>query len=288
MPFVDAHVHFWDHSVEGLQWAWLDPDFEHPRVRSLHPHDQPRYTGPELRPETEGCDVTKVVHVQAARRLPDPAQETGWLDAAAQSDGWPTAIVGDCPLAHPDGPEVVARHARASSRFRGVRDMTAAPTLHEPAVRATCRAVAAHHATCELMVSHEHFDAVSRLAIDVPDVTIVLGHAGLPVERTADYRRQWSAAMVRLAKAPNVVCKISSLASGADPDWTIESLRPWVLGCLEAFGPHRCMFGTNWPIDRHYGTYAQLVHAYGTIVGGLSPTEQDAVLWATAERVYRI
>lgn len=287
MPFVDAHVHFWDHSVAGLEWAWLEPDFEHPRVRGLHSHDAPRYMGPELRPETEGCDVTKVVHIQAARRTADPIRETNWLEKAAGVDGWPTAIVGDCPLAAPDGPEVISRHAR-SSRFRGVRDMTAAATLDEPNVRRTCEEIARHRATCELMLSFEHFETMGRLADDIPDATFVLGHAGLPVERSDEYHRHWSAALARLARSGNVVCKISSLASGADPGWTVDSLRPWVLACIDAFGPERCMFGTNWPIDRHYGTYRELVDAYRMIVADLSPHEHEAVLGSTAERVYDI
>jgi predicted TIM-barrel fold metal-dependent hydrolase len=273
--------------VEGLEWAWLEPDFAHPRVKSLHKYDAPRYLGPELHREAEGCAVTKVVHVQAARRIPDPERETAWLEGAADEQGWPTAIVGDCQLASPDGPEVIARHAR-HSRFRGVRDMTAAGTLHDPNARTTCAALGLHDGVCELMLSWEHFEAMGQLAGEVPHVTFVLGHAGLPVERTDRYRRQWSAALVGLARAGNVVCKISSLANGADPEWTVDSLRPWVLGCLDAFGPDRCMLGTNWPIDRHYGTYRDLVDAYRVIVSDLSTAEQDAVMWSTAERVYRI
>lgn len=287
MEVVDAHVHFWDHSVPGLAWAWLEPDFEHPRVRSLHRYDAPRYTGAELRREAEGAGVTRVVHVQAARRIPDPERETEWLETAADVEGWPSAIVGDCPLASPEGPALIARHA-ASSRFRGVRDMTAAAALDEPQVRTTCRALAEHGATCELMVSFEHFDAMARLAGDVPDATFVLGHAGLPIERTEEYRRRWQEGLTGLARSPNVVCKISSLASGADPQWTVASLRPWVRGCVEAFGPDRCMVGTNWPIDRHYGTYRGLVDAYRTIVADLTEREQAAVLSQTAERVYRL
>lgn len=285
MGFVDTHVHFWDHSVEGLHWSWLDEEFEHPRVKSLHAYDAPRYMAPELRSEAEGADVTKVVHVQAARRIPDPERETAWLEAAADDDGWPVAIVGDCRLAAPDGPGVIARHA-GFSRFRGVRDMTAAGALGDPQVRRTCAALGDHGAVCELMLAWEHLDAMGKLAGDVPETTFVLGHAGLPIDRTDEYRRQWAEAMARLAERENVVCKISALANR--PDWTIAGLRPWVLGCIEAFGPHRCMFGTNWPIDRHYGTYRQLVNAYREIVASLTAEEQEAVLRATAERVYRI
>ena len=285
--FVDAHVHFWDHAVEGLSWAWLEPDFEHPRVRGLHAYDAPRYAGPELRAETAGCAVTKVVHVQAARWIPDPERETAWLQTMGDVDGWPSAIIGNCRLQAEDGPAVVDRHA-AYERFRGVRDMSAGPSLGDDAVRRTCAALARHGAVCELMLSFPEFAAMARLASDALDTTFVLGHAGLPIERTDEYRRNWSSALRGLARAENVVCKISALASGADPEWTTDSIRPWVLGCIEAFGPERCMFASNWPIDRHYGTYGQLIGAYRSIVEDLSHDERRAVLSGTAERVYRI
>ena len=117
---------------------------------------------------------------------------------------------------------------------------------------------------------------------------LVLGHAGLPLERTAAYRAAWQQAMSALAATPNVVCKISALASGSDPNWTVESLRPWVLGCVEAFGPSRCMLATNWPIDRLHGSYQQLVDAYREILGELAPDERAALFHGTAERVYRL
>lgn len=285
--FVDTHVHFWDHSVEGLSWAWLEADFEHPRVRGLHEYDAPRYAAPEFRTEVAECGVTKIVHVQAARLIPDPERETAWLQAMGDAEGWPSAVIGNCRLIADDGPEVVARHV-LHPRFRGVRDMSANGALVEPAVRRTCAALGTHDAVCELMVSHPEFSAMATLAADVLDTTFVLGHSGLPIERTPEYFRAWAGALPAVAAADNVVCKISALANGADPNWTVESIRPWVMGCIEAFGPERCFFGSNWPIDRHFGTYARLIDAYRTIVSELSPGEQRAVLSGTAERIYRI
>jgi predicted TIM-barrel fold metal-dependent hydrolase len=95
--------------------------------------------------------------------------------------------------------------------------------------------------------------------------------------------------MRRLARrAPNVVCKISALASGADPNWSVESIRPWVRECIEAFGPDRCMFASNWPIDKLFGTYCGLISAYAQIVGDLSDEERHQLFGGTAARVYRI
>lgn len=116
---------------------------------------------------------------------------------------------------------------------------------------------------------------VAEIADRFPEVTIVLGHGGLATEQDDTYRTAGSAA---LAAGPNVVVKISALASGTDPDWTPESLRPWVLGAIDAFGPEWAMLATNWPIHRLHGSYVGLVNAHRLIIDRLPPTERAAVL----------
>jgi len=178
---------------------------------------------------------------------------------------------------------------RASDLFRGVRDLSVpVDRLVDPALVDRFAELAPQAGTVELMVTHEHFPQLARLADHAPSAVLVLGHAGLPVERTAEYRSTWQQAMVALAATPNVVCKISALASGSDPNWTVESLRPWVLGCIDAFGPSRCMLASNWPIDRLHGSYQQLVDAYREILDELTPDERAALFHGTAEQVYRL
>jgi predicted TIM-barrel fold metal-dependent hydrolase len=86
---------------------------------------------------------------------------------------------------------------------------------------------------------------------------------------------------------PNVLMKVSGLGM-ADHHWTTERIRPWVLGALEIFSPGRCMFGSNWPVDRLYGSLASVVDAIRSIVMPVSAAAADQVLRTTAERCYRI
>jgi predicted TIM-barrel fold metal-dependent hydrolase len=287
--FVDAHVHFWDHSVPGLTWAWLDPGFDHPRLKGTPRLDAPRYTTPEFLGESAGTGVVAAVHVQAAAWSERPERETEWLESVAADTGWPQALVGNIRLAATDAAQVVKAHRESSARVRGVRDL-AIPVarLDEPDVVERFAAVAPLAGTVELMTTYEEFPKLAGLANRAPDSVLVLGHAGLPLERTPAYRTNWLRALHRLADTPNVVCKISALASAADPDWTVESLRPWVLGCVEAFGPGRCMLATNWPIDRLFGNYVRLVDSYREILAPLAPDERAALFHGTAERVYAI
>jgi predicted TIM-barrel fold metal-dependent hydrolase len=93
--------------------------------------------------------------------------------------------------------------------------------------------------------------------------------------------------MRMLAGCPNVCAKISGLGM-IDHDWTVESLRPYALETIDAFGVERAMFASNFPVDGLYGTYADLWSAYERIVADMSSTERDALFRANAERVYRI
>ncbi len=274
--------------MPGLTWSWLEPGFEHPRLRGTHRLDAPRYTTPEFLAEAAGSGVVAVVHVQAAAWSGRPELETRWLDRVATDTGWPQALVAGVRLVHEDAARVVKTH-RTSRRVRGVRDLAVPPSsLGDHALADRFAELAPLAGSVELMVTHEHFPKLAALAARAPSASLVLGHAGLPLERTPEYRTAWQRALRALAAAPNVVCKISALASGSDPEWTVDSLRPWVLGCVEAFGPTRCMVATNWPIDRLYGTYGRLVDAYRETLSELSQDERAAVLHGTAERIYRL
>lgn len=87
---------------------------------------------------------------------------------------------------------------------------------------------------------------------------------------------------------PNVTAKLSGLDTAAGPGWTADELRPAVDVALEAFGPERLMFGSDWPVSRLVSTYREVVDAAASLVGDLSASEQAAILGGTAARVYRI
>ena len=93
--------------------------------------------------------------------------------------------------------------------------------------------------------------------------------------------------MRRLARCPNVFVKLSGYGM-TDNRWTVDSIRPFVRGPIEWFGPERAMFGSNFPVDRLMADYDRLWNAYRTLIADLSEPEQAALLGGTAERVYRI
>jgi len=284
---LDTHVHFWDHAVEGLRWPWLEPNFSHRKVSGTHVLDAPRYTSDEFRRESAGAGVGGMIHIQAVDGVADLARETEWLAGLADTTGLPDAIVGSCVVTSPEATSLLDRHARYR-RFAGVRDITAARHLDADEATAALDWLATRRLSFEARRHHEQFDVLDTIASRWPDLTLVLSHACLPLERTAQEHQLWSASMRRLAQRPNVVCKISAVAGASDPQWTVDSIRPWILTCVETFGADRCMLGTNWPIDRLHARYPDLVAAYREVLSVLDAGERQAVLSQTARRVYGV
>ncbi len=282
--FVDAHTHFWDRSAPGLRWPMLEPGFRFPLHRfDAHGH----YNAADHRVETADVAVTKVVHVQAAD-VDNPAVETAWLQDMADADagGWPNAIVGSGSLWAEDALAMLEQHA-AHANFRGVRDPALSDHLEDPALDAALGMLGRLGAVCDAMVRLPRFEALAAAADRHPDVIFVLGHGGTPLERTPEFLERWRVGLAVLAARANIVCKLSGFGIG-DNDWTLESVAPMVNTCIECFGVDRCLFASNWPVDKLYSTYGELVASFDALTAGLSSAERDALFAGTAERVYRI
>ena len=283
VPFVDTHHHLWE--LDRLPYAWLqaeDPD----EARVLGDYRMIRADwGPDrLFREFHGQRVTATVHVEAAMSGPDPVAETVWLDGVARSHGYPNALVVGCDLRAHDVEAVLDRHLAASDRVRGIR-MRATGDPDDAAFQRGFAALASRGLSYDLDAVEVGRDIARRH----PDTQIILGHAGAPYVRTREAFEAWSKAIEVLAGPENVACKVSGLGMG-DHHWTVESIRPWVLRCIEAFGVERTMFGTNWPVDLLYAPYAEQVDAYRLILveAGLDEADQHRLLHGNAERLYRI
>lgn len=283
--FIDAHVHFWDHDVADIHWPYLDPGFDHPRLRGMHRLDAPRFTDLEFRAQAGDDEPAAVVHVQSCTEA-RPGLESAWVQRLADDRGGADAIVAKALVAQPDIDQVIG--ANACRLLRGFRDMSSPMTIDTAEFTRGFDRIAAAGLSLEVLVPYPKFTAVSALADRHPDTTIVLGHAGQPEHRDDDYFAAWAAALRQFESRANVVVKISALASGADPDWSVASIRRWFDTCVDVFGVERSMLASNWPIDRLYGSYGQLVQAYRSLSQRLTDGERSQLFAGTASRVYRI
>lgn len=297
MQVVDPHIHLWD--LQTHRYPWL----ENPGVsfvgdaRALK-HD---YLLDHLLADAGEIEVLKIVHVEANHDPANPVEETRWLQQVADTEGshgMPNGIVAWVDLAAPDAEAVLEAHA-SFANTRGVRqilnvhddklyDYVGRHFMREPLWRERFALLHRHGLSFDLQLYPSQMDDAAALARAHPDTQFIVNHAGMFVDRdsVAGYRA-WRDGLRTLAACPNVAVKISGLAM-FDHRWTVESLRPYVLETIDAFGIERAMFASNFPVDRLFGTYAALWHAYAAIVAGASDDERAALFVRNAERVYRI
>jgi predicted TIM-barrel fold metal-dependent hydrolase len=286
LPFTDTHVHFYDLEDARLRYEWLQPTATDPDLTSYQAIKALRYWADDFLAETRFHNVTKVIHVQAAIGIDDPVAETEWLQAFADRLGGPHGIVGYADLTAPDVGELLERHAQFPN-FRGIRDLREDDYFANPewqrgyAQLERFGLVSSQPAEVEMMP-----DAL-EVAQRFPAITLCLEHTGYPRARDDGAFERWRAAIGAVASAPNTAIKISGLGM-FDSEWTVESIRPYVLGCVEAFGVERCMFGTNWPVDRLFSSYGDVLDAYAELVADFTDAEQRALFGENANRIFRL
>lgn len=346
---IDAHVHQWDHrktpreaSLFVKLFGWHRP-LLHWLAGKVFPKDLGEFFGgpaevlADYLPSHYGADsvdgqVDGFVHVEAGWKGKGPlgpVDETRWLESL----GTPllAAIVGYADLRLGDAvAEVLEAHLAASSRFRGVRYILAhhpdkrilslceaADLMNDTRWRAGYAQLAAYGLSFDATVYHHQLDSLVALARDVPDVPLIVCHAGTPTAyggpfggegQTAAERaviaRRWRESMGRLAALPNVYVKISGLAmpilgwgyhqraavdtTRVDATRVAADLQPMVDFLIDRFGAERCMFGSNFPVDRVSLTWRSLYDAFAATVAGRSDAERQALFHGTASRVYRL
>jgi predicted TIM-barrel fold metal-dependent hydrolase len=247
----------------------------------------PRYSAEEFLGEVAPIDVRKVVHVQAAVDTPDPVAETAWLEETARRTGYPHAIIAHTNLKLRSAASELERHAAASPRLRGIRDFSDGDYLIDPAFNRGFALLERYALLSEIYATWSEMPKLRDLARAHPGITIVLEHALSPPAPGEGEFAQWARGIEIAAQAENVHCKLSG-HSATGQAWTVGSMRPWMLHCLESFGAARCMLGTDWPVGRLVTDYATVVGAYAEIARTLPPNDQRALFVTNAETLYRI
>lgn len=286
LAFVETHFHLHDMKHPKLRYGWLEPDAKHGFLPDTDPLKSQHYLIKDFLAETRFANVTKAVHVQAAVNTPDPVDETEWLQAFADETGFPQAIVAECHLARPDAAAVLDRHLKYPN-VRGIRNFGEGRYLIDSAWRKGFAELAPRNLVSCIDTRVELADDILDLARTFPETQICIDHCAIPMKRDPESFRQWRAAMDVMAAAPNVWMKISGLGM-CDPLWTVDSIRPYVLGSIEAFGHDRVVFATNWPVDRMFSSYPDVINAYAEIISGFPHAQQVAMFSGNAEKLFRI
>lgn len=278
MNIVDAHHHLWDLSVRDQDWitgAALAP------LRRDFGLD-------DLAPEARAAGITRSVLVQTV----SVAEETPEFLALAADSHLIDAVVGWTDLTAPDvGPALaVLRRGPGGQFLKGIRHQVQGESdprwLCRPDVRRGLAAVAEAGLVYDLVLLPEQLPAAAETAEAMPELTFVLDHIGKP-PIAAREMEPWATHLRALAAQPNTVCKLSGMATEADWEhWTVKDLRPYADTVIEAFGPDRIMYGSDWPVCLLAASYARVLDTALELTDHLTAAEQDAIFSGTATRVY--
>lgn len=277
---VDAHHHLWDLSVRDQ--AWINGPELQPLRRDFGVAD--------LAPQARAAGVDRTVLVQTVT-VPEETPE--FLALAAESE-LIAGVVGWTDLTRPDTADELARlrELPGGRHLKGIRHQVQGEPdpnwLLRPDVRDGLVAVVEAGLVYDLVVLPHQLPACVRAAAEHPELTFVLDHLGKPPIATGELR-PWATAVRALAALPNTVCKLSGMVTEADlAKWTVDGLRPYADTVLDAFGPGRLMFGSDWPVCTLAASYAQVVDVAEELTGGLGAEERAEVFGGTATRVYRL
>jgi L-fuconolactonase len=278
-PITDTHVHFWD--PNNLRYPWLDGS--ELLNKTYLPED---YTA-----ATQPVHVGRIVFEQAACLTEQAADEVAWVTELSKKDPRIRGIVADAPLER--GDEVVpllesfARNPLVKGVRRFLRSGKANDKLAPNFVRGV-ELLGKNGLSCDLGVGNGEIPLATGLVKRLPEMQFMLCHIGVPdiKNRKLD---PWREELRELASLPNVICKLSGMATLADlENWTREDLKPFFDHVFECFGFERTAFASDWPVMLRATTFPRWVETVMWATEGCSDAERRTLFNETAGKCYRL
>lgn len=291
---VDAHHHLWD--LEACHYPWL-MERGVPRFFGNPEPIQRNYLAAELRQDAADFELAGSVHIQVGVAPGDEVRESEWLSEASKSAGLPSALVAFCDLAAHDAQRVLDWQTEFQL-VRGIRHIVGRSAeedvatgsdalLDNPVWIENLKSLRDRGFSFDLQLIPQQVERMVDILDQIPGLRVALCHCGSPWDQSKDGLKRWRRGLEKLAALPDVYCKISGLGM-FDHNWAIEDIQPIVDSCVQTFGPQRCMFGSNFPVDKLHKSFADIWRAYEEIAGQYSKDEQALLFAGSAESFYRL
>ncbi|MFK7966932.1 MAG: amidohydrolase [Burkholderiaceae bacterium] len=309
-PIVDAHHHLWDRSGSKYLFDDLQADAAagHRVVATVFVECLSRYDEQQpahLKPVGETAFVAEQA---AASRQTGGAVVMAIVPFADLTLGAALEEVLDAHEAAGQGLFRGVRHPTSNDQELGDGHIPTPPGLMNTAeFRQGVAALGRRGLSLDAWMFHHQLDELVALARDHPDVTIVLNHIGGPLgvrrfaNRRTEVRAAWQEPMKLIARCPNVVLKVGGIGmnryyGGGWPELpaapgSAELFAYWgddLKWCIDLFGPNRCLFESNFPVDRESCSYTVLWNVYQRVAQNYSPDERDQLFYETAVRIYKL
>ncbi len=274
---IDAHQHFWQLS-QPFDYTWL----ENPDLATIRRD----YLPEDLQPLLQQAGVDYSVFVQTQHNV----AENRWVLELAEQNEFLIGVVGWVDLAS-EACEDQLLEFKDHPLFCGVRHVTQDEPdedfIVHPDVLRGLKVLEKHNIPFDLLFYVQHLKHATTLAQELPDLPMVIDHLSKPkiAEQSFD---GWSGDLRAAARYPNIYCKLSGMVTEADwTNWKVDDLQPYVEIAIDAFGPERCMFGSDWPVCELAATYGEVSTTLNELIASLSPSERSNILGETARKFYR-
>lgn len=299
IKIVDAHHHLWDLNNKDTKYSWLMVT-EGEAFFGDYAAIRKNYLLEDYIEDTKNQNIIKSVHVQAEHDDDKPVNETAWLQnlADTHSSKLPNAIVAFADFSKNNVSEILDAHQEYKNT-RGIRQILSYNKDEPKYSHATedfmknstwvenFKYIRNRNLSFDIQIyKHQMEDAVN-LANKYNDVLFILNHTGEPCYQSKEYIESWEQNMKKLAKCENVVAKISGLGM-FDPYWTIDSTRIFVEKTIQIFGIERCMFASNFPVDKIFNSFDTYWNSFKEITKNYSENDKKLLFSSNAEKYYRI
>ena len=299
IPIVDAHHHLWDLNNEDTKYSWLMVT-EGEAFFGDYAAIRKSYLLEDYIKDAQNQNLIKSVHVQAEHDDDKPINETAWLQSLADnhSSKLPNAIVAFADFSKDNIVEILDGHQEYKNT-RGIRQILSFNKeepkyshASEDFMKNTTwvenfKNIRNRNLSFDIQIYKHQMKDAADLANKYDDVLFILNHTGEPCYQTEEYIQSWEENMKKLAKCENVAAKISGLGM-FDPQWTIDSTRIFVEKTIQIFGIDRCMFASNFPVDKIFNTFDNYWESFKEITKNYSENDKKLLFSSNAEKFYRI
>ena len=299
IQIVDAHHHLWDLENNETSYAWLMVA-EGEAFFGDYAAIRKSYLLEDYIKDAQNQNLIKSVHVQAEHDDDKPVNETAWLQSLADnhSSKLPNAIVAFADFSKNNIVEILDGHQEYKNT-KGIRQILSFNKeepkyshASEDFMKNTTwvenfKNIRNRNLSFDIQIYKHQMQDAADLANKYNDVLFILNHTGEPCYQTEEYIQSWEENMKKLAKCENVAAKISGLGM-FDPQWTIDSTRIFVEKTIQIFGIDRCMFASNFPVDKIFNTFDNYWESFKEITKNYSENDKKLLFSSNAEKFYRI
>lgn len=273
---IDSHQHFWDLN-QPFDHGWLHEPQHQAICRT--------YLPPDLQTHLQATGVSRSVFVQTQHDV----RENRWALELADGNDFIAGVVGWIDLRSESCEDQLLEfreHPKAVGIRHIVQDEPDEDFIVRPEFLRGLKVLEKHQVPYDVLTYTQHLKHAVTLGRQLPDLPMVIDHLSKPKIK-AGLVDGWEQDLRAAAEFPNFVCKLSGMVTEADWDgWKPADLKPYVDIALDAFGPERCMFGSDWPVLELAASYEQVYEALVEVLGPISESERASIFGETAGRFY--